>query len=116
MNPNLTKIFSNINQYLFSSNKVGIDLGSYNTRLSLQQRGVVLVEPTFIGFNNRTKQYLFYGAEAKDIYGKAPQFIKVIKPVNNAIIADFDGVVEMLKEYLKKSINPYFPNSIIKPH
>ena len=115
MNSNVSNIVANINQYIFSHHKIGIDLGSFNTRISLQSRGVILNEPSFIGFNNRTRQYLFFGREAKDIYGKAPQFIKVIKPISNAIIADFDGVVEMIKVYLTKSVSPYYPKTIIKP-
>ncbi len=99
----------------FSSHtKIGIDIGTSTTRIAIEGKGIVLREPTFVGHNIKTGQALFLGEEAKQIYGKAPEFIKVIKPFENSIISDFDATVALVQEFLKKSVYPYYHSSFIK--
>ena len=84
------------------------------TRISIDNKGIVLREPTFVGHNVRTGQALFLGDEAKQIYGKAPEFIKIVKPIENSIISDFDSTVALVREFLRKSVYPYYHSSLIK--
>ena len=93
-----------------------LDIGTSNTRISIENKGVLLNEPTCIGLNKQTNQYIFYGREAKTIIGKTPDFIKIIKPLNNGVIVDFDGTVALLKCFIEKAVHPYLTNfKIIKP-
>lgn len=89
--------------------RIAVDFGTANTRIAVFDKGVVLREPTFVGFNTRTNECILYGEEAKQIYGKAPNFIRVIKPVQNSIISDFDSVVLLIKQFFDKSVYPYLP-------
>lgn len=97
-----------------SATKVGIDIGTSMTRIAIDEKGIVLREPTFVGHNVRTGQALFLGDEAKQIYGKAPEFIKVIKPIEHSIISDFDATVALVQEFLKKSVYPYYHASFVR--
>lgn len=95
--------------------KIALDLGTSMTRIGIFEKGIVLREPTYIGFNAKTNEYLFFGQEAKEIYGKAPHFIHVVQPIKNAIIADFDANVFLMKHFLEKAVFPFFLNkSFIK--
>lgn len=93
-----------------------LDLGTANIRIAIENKGLLLNEPTCIGLNKQTSQYIFYGREAKTIIGKTPDFIKIIKPLSNGVIVDFDGTVALLKYFINKAIDPYILNyRIIKP-
>jgi rod shape-determining protein MreB and related proteins len=94
--------------------KVGLDIGTAFTRIAIHEKGIVLREPTFVGHNVRTGQALFLGEEAKQIYGKAPEFIKIIKPFENSIISDFDATVSLVQAFLKKAVYPYYHASFIR--
>ncbi|KXK10530.1 MAG: Rod shape-determining protein MreB [Microgenomates bacterium OLB23] len=93
---------------------VAVDIGTAMTRFGLDEKGIVLREPTFVGKNTRTGQILFFGNEAKDIYGKSPEYVSIIKPFENSIISDFDATVALISELLKKSIYPYYRSHLIK--
>lgn len=93
-----------------------LDLGTTNTRIAIENKGLILNEPTCIGLNKQTNQYIFYGHEAKTIIGKTPDFIKIIKPLSNGVIIDFDGTVALLKHFIDKAVHPYLANyRVIKP-
>lgn len=95
---------------LLGSLNVVVDLGTTNTRMGIFEKGIVLREPSYIGYNSKTSEYLFFGSEAKEIYGKAPNFITVSKPIEHSIIADFDATVLLVKHFADKAIQPFFLN------
>ena len=112
----VTKIkgFSLNSSGLFKPTAVAVDVGTATTRFGIDEKGIVLREPTFVGKNTRTGDLLFYGAEAKDIFGKSPEYINVIKPFENSIISDFDATVALLDSLLKKSVYPYYRSVLVK--
>ena len=72
---------------------IAVDLGTSLTRIAIPEKGIVLREPTYIGINTKTSEYIFFGQEAKEIYGKAPQFVDIIKPVEHSIISTNCGAL-----------------------
>ena len=101
---------------LFSTLDVCFDLGTANTIIAIKDKGKVLTEPTYIGYNTLTKQYIFFGKEAKTILGKTPDFLKVIRPIVNGVISDFDAEVSLVRSFIEKSVFVYLRKfSIIKP-
>ena len=61
------------------------------------------------------REYLFFGSEAKQILGKTPEFLHIVKPMVNGIVSDFDTEVALLRYYIEKSITPYTRSMLIKP-
>lgn len=112
---NFTNFFSKIKIPFFSNFEVYFDLGTNETKIAIKDKGIILRESTCLAYNNKTNEYLFFGKEASEIIGKTPDFIKIIKPIRNGVIVDFDGEVALIKEYLKRSVYLYFNNQIIKP-
>ncbi|OGK13009.1 hypothetical protein A3A93_04030 [Candidatus Roizmanbacteria bacterium RIFCSPLOWO2_01_FULL_38_12] len=108
--------FTNIRLPFFSSLYTYFDLGTTNTRIGIKNKGVTLTEPTYLGYNSRIKDYIFFGAEAKTIVGKTPDFIKIIRPIVNGILYDFDAEVAYLQKMMEKSVDPYLSQyRFIKP-
>ncbi len=104
-----------LSAHFLGNAQIAVDLGTSTTRIGIYEKGIVLREPTYIGINTKTNEYLFFGQEAKEIYGKAPDFIHVVQPVKNAVIADFDANVLLMEHFLQKSVFPFFLNkSFIK--
>lgn len=92
------------------------DLGTSQTRIAVKDKGIVFREATYIGLNTRTKEYIFFGNEAKTILGKTPEFIRIEKPIVNGILSDFDSTVAYLSHSIQKSIHPYISRHfLIKP-
>lgn len=95
---------------------VCFDFGTANTRIAIKDKGIVLREPTFLGLNTRVGEYIFFGSEAKTIVGKTPDFVKIIRPVVNGVISDFDAQTILIKQFFEKSVGPYLASyPILKP-
>lgn len=86
----------------YFAKNIGIDLGTTNSLIYLEGRGIVINEPTVAAINNRTSQILAVGEEAKKMIGRAPAHINVIRPLTNGVISDFEMAQEMLRHYLRK--------------
>jgi rod shape-determining protein MreB and related proteins len=84
---------------------VGIDLGTANTLLYVSGRGLVLQEPSYIAVNSKTGQYIAVGDAAKAMMGKAPFPIKVIRPLRDGVIADFDSANKMINMFIHRALN-----------
>ncbi|OGK17036.1 hypothetical protein A2774_01250 [Candidatus Roizmanbacteria bacterium RIFCSPHIGHO2_01_FULL_39_12c] len=113
---NFRQLFNKIKLPFFSTFDVCFDLGTSNTRIGIGEKGIVLIEPSYLGYNTSSKEYIFFGGEAKSIVGKTPDFIKIIRPVINGVISDFDAQFAMLQYFMKKSVNIYLDRyKIVKP-
>lgn len=100
----------------FSSMQLFFDLGTDITRIAIKDKGIVLKEPTFLGYNTRIREYIFFGQEAKTIVGKTPDFIKIVRPIVNGIMSDFDAQVAILAKFIDKAVTPYLSQyKLIKP-
>lgn len=100
----------------FTQLLVCFDLGTHTTKIGLKGKGVVLREPTCAALRTQpSREYLFFGSEAKQILGKTPEFLQIIKPIVNGIVSDFDTEVELLRFYIEKSVTPYTRALLIKP-
>lgn len=85
------------------------------TKIAIKNKGVVLREPTYLGLNTKTKEYIFFGSEAKSIVGKTPDYIKIIRPIIAGVISDFDAEVALIRKFLDESVYIYYRNQLIKP-
>lgn len=82
--------------------RLGIDLGTSNTVIWAEGEGVVLNEPTMVAVALEDKQVLAAGEEAKKMLGKTPDYIEVIKPMGEGVVADFEVTVAMMRYFLRK--------------
>ena len=85
------------------SKDLGIDLGTKNTLVYVQDKGIVINEPTVVAVNTRTDEILAVGEEAKKMVGKTPAHIQAIKPLVDGVISDFEVTEKMLKYFIHKA-------------
>lgn len=89
----------------FFTKDMGIDLGTANTLIYIKDQGIVLNEPTVIAVDNRNGNVVAVGAPAKDMIGKAPAVLSVVRPLKDGVISDFDMTAEMLKQFISRAVN-----------
>src|SRR3569833_375391 len=94
----LSKIFK------FGSQNMAIDLGTANTLVYVQDRGIVLNEPSVVAIEtlNGVKRVKAVGDDAKLMMGKTPDSIEAIRPLRDGVIADIEIAEEMIKHFIRK--------------
>ena len=81
---------------------LGIDLGTAYTRFCLDKDVVVLRAPSVVSIENKTKQVLAAGTEAKLMIGRTPSNISAIKPIRNGIVSNKTHTALMLGTFLER--------------
>ena len=87
--------------FKFFSQDLGIDLGTANTLIYSKDKGILLNEPSVVAVDTGD-QVLAAGKEAKAMLGRAPESIRVVRPLQDGVISDFIMTQVMLKEYIKR--------------
>lgn len=82
---------------------MGIDLGTANTLVYVQGRGVVLQEPTVVAIEKDTNNIIAVGSEAQQMVGRTPGNIVAVRPMKDGVIADFDVTEKMLRYFINKA-------------
>ncbi|MGE5583198.1 MAG: rod shape-determining protein [Bacillota bacterium] len=82
---------------------MGIDLGTANTLVYVQGRGVVLQEPTVVAIEKDTNNIFAVGNEARQMVGRTPGNIVAVRPMKDGVIADFDVTEKMLRYFINKA-------------
>jgi len=92
---------------------LAIDLGSSNTIIYLQEKGIVVDEPTMLARKKKKKwtglsapkfaiaKPIAYGYKAKEMLNREPGQIEVVVPIKNGNIADLEGLEFFINYFLK---------------
>jgi len=83
---------------------IAIDLGTINVLVHDQGRGVVLQEPSVVAIredDNRTT-IVEVGRAAREMYGRTPEIIEVMRPLRDGVIADYFVTEAMLRYFIDK--------------
>ncbi|KRM97530.1 rod shape-determining protein MreB [Liquorilactobacillus aquaticus DSM 21051] len=83
---------------------IGIDLGTANTIVYADGKGIVLREPSVVAKNTKTGEIVSVGSEARAMIGRTPASIVAIRPMKDGVIADYDTTVAMMKYYIDKAL------------
>src|SRR3989338_481480 len=84
------------------SKDIGIDLGTANTLVYVKGKGIVINEPSVVAVNQKTKQILAIGEEAKRMVGRTPAHIVANRPLTDGVISDFEITEQMLRYFIEK--------------
>ena len=87
------------------SKAIAIDLGTANSLVYVQGKGIVIREPSVVAIEKNTGKVLAVGDEAKKMIGRTPGNIIAVKPLKDGFIADFDVCSSMLKYFFGKASN-----------
>ncbi len=83
---------------------IGIDLGTANTLVHMNGKGIIIREPSVVAVNKNTNEVLAVGNAAKLMIGRTPGSIVAIRPLKDGVIADFDITEQMLRHIIRKAM------------
>ncbi len=83
---------------------IGIDLGTANTLVYVRGKGIVSNEPSWVARDrHNSRRILAVGAAAKEMVGKTPGNIVVIRPLRDGVISEFDVTEVMLRHFIQQA-------------
>jgi rod shape-determining protein MreB len=85
------------------SRQIGIDLGTANLLIYVKGRGIVLNEPAVVAVTEDNR-IVAAGDEARQMIGRTPQSVTVVRPMRDGVIADYVRTEGMLRYFLRKVI------------
>ena len=94
------------------SNDIAIDLGTANTLVYKKNVGIVIDEPSVVAVSTSNRKIIAMGEDAKLMLGKNPEEVRVIKPLKDGVIADFQVTELMLRDLILRAQRRKF---LIKP-
>lgn len=84
------------------SRDIAIDLGTANILVYVRGEGVVLNEPSTVAVDDVSGQLVAVGHEAKRMWGRAPKNIRLVRPLKDGVISDFDICEKMLRHFIQQ--------------
>jgi rod shape-determining protein MreB len=92
--------------------RIGVDLGTANVLVYEKGRGIVVNEPAVVAVAQRDNSIVAVGREARDMLGRTPGAISVIRPMREGVIADYVTTEAMLRYFIGKVVGRM---SMIRP-
>ncbi|RPI25316.1 MAG: rod shape-determining protein [Acidobacteria bacterium] len=95
----------------WANQDIAIDMGTANTIMYVRGRGIVVNEPSLVVMDDRKSQNPVHavGEAAKQMIGRTPRTLKVIRPLQRGVIADFTATQDMLKFLMSKAVRRRAP-------
>ncbi len=83
------------------SRKLGIDLGTVNVTIAEREQ-ILLHEPSAVAITIEEEKIVAVGQEARDMYGRTPESLEVMRPMRDGVIADYEVTEAMLRYFVDK--------------
>ena len=84
--------------------KIGIDLGTTNTLVYVPGNGIRINEPSVVAISLFDNRILAVGNLAKEMVGRAPDTISVVKPLKDGVIADYKVTQAMVRYFINSCL------------
>jgi len=82
--------------------QIGIDLGTVSVLVYVKGRGVVLQEPSVVAIRIKDQHIVEIGERARQMLGRTPETIEVVRPLKGGVIADYTVTRKMLEYFIGK--------------
>ena len=97
---------------------LAIDLGTANTLVYVEGKGVVLDEPSVVAVRRTPSggygDVVAVGVEAQRMLGRTPADIVALRPLREGVISDFQVTEEMLRAFIKRCTSgPVKPRVVV---
>lgn len=83
--------------------ELAIDLGTANT-IIISDGEIAVNEPSVVALDTHSEKMIAVGEEAKRMYEKTNNKIRVIRPLRDGVIADFNACEQMMRGLIKRYI------------
>ncbi len=92
------------------STDIVLDAGTYKTVLYSAGK-VVFEQPSAVAVDTETWEPIAFGTEAKQMFGKTPESVTLVFPIERGAVSDYLLAEEMIAHFIKTT----FGNRIVKP-
>ena len=90
---------------VFSSGGVGLDLGSANVTICLENEGIVLREPSYVlTLREDSEEVLAVGRDARQMLGRTPKDVALLSPVMDGAVGDIELATLLMKALSEKAL------------
>ncbi|HPA86691.1 MAG TPA: rod shape-determining protein, partial [Bacteroidales bacterium] len=86
--------------FSFLTQEIAIDLGTANT-IIIHNDKIVVDEPSIVAIDKNTGKLIAIGEMARQMHGKTHENIKVVRPLRDGVIADFNAAELMIRGMIK---------------
>lgn len=90
---------------------LGVDLGTSNVLIYAKGEGIVLREPAAVAVNKNDGRVLCVGDEARNMMGRTPGNVEIVRPLRGGTVTDYDMTERLLAGMIRKVIG----YSLVKP-
>ena len=90
---------------VFSTGGVGIDLGSANVTICLENEGIVLREPSYVlTLRDDIDEVIAVGRDARQMLGRTPQDCTLVSPVADGAVGNIELSTALIKRLSDKAL------------
>lgn len=87
---------------MFGAQQIGIDLGTANVLVYVPGRGITINGPSVVAVSTDDNRVETIGDEARQMIGRAPSNIAVVRPMREGVIADYVVTQEMIRHLIRR--------------
>ena len=87
---------------MFGAQQIGIDLGTANVLVYVPGRGITINGPSVVAISTDENRVETIGDEARQMLGRAPHNIAVVRPMREGVIADYVVTQEMIRHLIRR--------------
>ena len=97
----------------FKAQNIGIDLGTANTIVYLEDEGIVTRAPSVVATTIVTEEIIAVGKSAFEMIGRTPENIVALRPMKDGVIADYNTTTAMLKYFIQSIVGRSFFKPVV---
>ncbi len=86
--------------FSFLTQEIAMDLGTANT-IIINNDKIVVDEPSIVALDRNSGKMIAIGEQARQMHGKTHENIRVIRPLRDGVIADFNAAELMMRGMIK---------------
>ncbi len=86
-----------------SSQRLGVDLGTANVLVFLVGHGVIIDEPSVVAVSVQDRRIEAIGHAAREMVGRTPGSLRVMRPLQDGVIADYLITAAMLRYFIARA-------------
>jgi rod shape-determining protein MreB len=83
---------------------IGLDLGTANTVIYERDGGILFSEPSVVAYRTTDDSIVAVGQAAKELDGRSPGRIAVVRPLRGGTISDFRGAHTLIKTLVDRAL------------
>ena len=91
--------------FQLSAPDIAVDVGTNNTRVYVKDKGIVVNEPSVVIVrSDDPKRIIAIGDSAEEMVGRSPGSVKIVHPLRDGVIVDYEMAQIMIHYFVSKAI------------